>query len=137
MGISGSVQALHYASQYGCCMDVTSPSQAPYTYMVESIFDGCGSLFAPSISGEICCCSEQMSIRKSFSLSTLITTHTFVESVFRKLSLQLQFKYRVVSTSIKFMLISINFYLAFLFNQACFWQYLNMYTFKYAPTTMS
>ena len=51
MGMSGVFQAMYYGSMYGCCMEVTSPSKAPYTYMVESFFDGCGSIIAPSITG--------------------------------------------------------------------------------------
>ena len=54
MGTSGAVQAIYYGSAYGCCMEVTSPSKAPYTYMVESFFDGCGCIIAPSITGKPC-----------------------------------------------------------------------------------
>ena len=55
IGMSGAAQALYCGSSHGCCMEVTSPSQAlSYMLMVESFFNGCGSLVAPSITGEPC-----------------------------------------------------------------------------------
>lgn len=52
MGLAGVLQQLYRNAMYGCCMDITSPSRAPYMYMIQTLFDGCGSTAGSVIAGE-------------------------------------------------------------------------------------
>lgn len=51
MGLIGVFQTLFSSAMYGCCIEVTSPDKAPFMFMIETLFDGCGATISPYITG--------------------------------------------------------------------------------------
>ena len=51
LGLIGVFQSLFSSAMYGSCIEVTSPAKAPYMFMIQTLFDGCGSVVAPYITG--------------------------------------------------------------------------------------